>query len=194
MIASKGGSYLLDALPAVQAALGRPVQVTFAGDGPKRRIWETRAKALQGRHEDLGIHFTGWIPQVVVRKLATEHDLLVIPSLWPEPFGLVGLEMELPSVAFNVGGIKDWLEDGVNGHLAAGNPPTPAGLADAILRCLADRRHHASLRRGAREAARFQLAEVRRAGDHLDALGGHERGVLRLRAAGDRRVPRDGGG
>jgi glycosyltransferase involved in cell wall biosynthesis len=158
MIASKGGGYLLEALPAVQAALGRPVQVTFAGDGPKRRIWETRGKALQRRHEGLEIHFTGWIPQDAVRKLATEHDLLVIPSIWPEPFGLVGLEMELPSAAFDVGGIKDWLDDGVNGHLAAGNPPTSAGLADAILRCLADRRHHASLRRGAREAAtRFSL-------------------------------------
>ena len=57
-------------------------------------------------------------------------DLLVVPSLWPEPFGLVGLEgarSRLPAAAFAVGGIPDWLRSGVNGYLAPGDPPTPAG-------------------------------------------------------------------
>ena len=66
-------------------------------------------------------------------------DLLVVPSLWPEPFGLVGLEAarhRLPVAAFAVGGIPDWLRPGVNGYLAPGDPPTPGGLADAIIACL----------------------------------------------------------
>ena len=47
--------------------------------------------------------------------------LLVVPSVWPEPFGSVGMAAArcgVPAAAFAVGGIPQWLHDGVNGHLA----------------------------------------------------------------------------
>ena len=91
-----------------------------------------------------------------------------MPSLWPEPFGLVGLEAarhRLPVAAFAVGGIPDWLRPGVNGYLAPGDPPTARGLADAIIACLKDPETHARLRDGAgRVAAEFSLDR------HMDAL------------------------
>jgi glycosyltransferase involved in cell wall biosynthesis len=68
-------------------------------------------------------------------------DLLAVPSLWPEPFGLAGIEAQcvgLPAVGFAVGGIPDWLIDGVTGSLASGDPPTPGGLAAAIVSVLGD--------------------------------------------------------
>ena len=43
---------------------------------------------------------------------------MVIPSCWPEPFGLIGLEAmrnARPVVAFNVGGIPDWCDNGKTG-------------------------------------------------------------------------------
>ena len=46
----------------------------------------------------------------------------LMPSLWPEPFGLSGLDaaaLGRPSIAFDVGGIREWLADGVNGRLVA---------------------------------------------------------------------------
>ena len=73
--------------------------------------------------------------------LFQESDLLVVPSIWPEPFGQVGPEAGLygvPVAAFAVGGTPSWLTDGVNGLLAAGDPPTAAGLAESIVGCLAD--------------------------------------------------------
>jgi len=64
----------------------------------------------------------------------------------------------VPAAAFDVGGISQWLKAGISGHLAPGNPPTPAGLAAAIVRCLADPGHYASLRRGAVEvSAQFTM-------------------------------------
>ena len=85
----------------------------------------------------------------------------MMPSLWPEPFGRVGLESGsrgLPVAAFAVGGIPDWLHDGVNGYMAVGDPATAIGLADAIVKCLRSPAEHARLRRGAIAiAARFNL-------------------------------------
>jgi glycosyltransferase involved in cell wall biosynthesis len=81
-----------------------------------------------------------------------QADLLAVPSVWPEPFGLVGIEagcVGLPAVAFAVGGIPDWLAPGESGELAGGRPPTVAGLAEALVRALADPLHWQRLRLGA---------------------------------------------
>ena len=45
-------------------------------------------------------------------------DVAVFPSMWQEPFGLVGIEAMAyarPVVAFDVGGVRQWLKDGKNG-------------------------------------------------------------------------------
>lgn len=137
----KGGHVLLEALPLAQAALGRPLCLTFAGDGPARSAWESRAKEIRSQNPNVTITFAGWVNSAQRDALLAETDLLVVPSLWPEPFGQVGLEagwFGVPVAAFDVGGISDWLTDGLNGHLAPGNPPTAGGLAEAITRCLRD--------------------------------------------------------
>ena len=82
------------------------------------------------------------------RELMSQADLLVVPSLWPEPFGLVGVEagcLGLPSVAYAVGGIPDWLIAGVTGEIAPGDPPGVDGLAEAMVRALADPEHYKNL-------------------------------------------------
>ncbi len=101
-------------------------------------------------------------------ELLDSCDLQVVPSLWPEPFGLVGPEAGLrgvPAAAFSVGGVPDWLIDGVNGYLAPGDPPTATGLAEAIVRCLRDPSEHAELRKGA-----VKIAEQFSIKSHLVAL------------------------
>jgi glycosyltransferase involved in cell wall biosynthesis len=66
----------------------------------------------------------------------------------------------VPAAAFAVGGIPEWLADGVNGRLAPAGPPRAAGLATAIAACLRDPAEHARLRAGARAAAaRLGFAE-----------------------------------
>lgn len=168
MIGAKGGQMMLAALPLVAASLKRPLAVTFVGDGPDRMRWEQKALRVRAANTNVNIEFTGQSSSAQLDQLMLSSDLMVVPSTWPEPFGLVGVEAGLhglPAAAFAVGGIPEWLSDGVNGRLAPGDPPTAAGLARAIVECVGDPAEHMRLRRGALEmASRFGLNA------HLNAL------------------------
>jgi glycosyltransferase involved in cell wall biosynthesis len=162
----KGTHLLIDALPIVQRALNAPIRLVIAGDGRERATLERRAARI--RRAQLQIDFAGWIERNELEKILASCDLLVVPSLWPEPFGLVGPEagqFGVPVAAFDVGAIRDWLSEGVNGFLASGNPPSSKGLAEAILKCVHDANTHARLRVGA-----FELAQRFSMQNHLAAL------------------------
>jgi glycosyltransferase involved in cell wall biosynthesis len=151
----KGGEVLLDALPAIRAGTDRNLELILVGDGPDRKMWQAKAERVQAATPGTRIEFTGWLEKSQVAKAYAGADLLVVPSLWPEPCGVVGVEAGLynvPSVAFKVGGIPDWLHPGENGFLAPGNPPTAAGLADAVVRAL-DPKIHTDLCQSARKMA-----------------------------------------
>jgi glycosyltransferase involved in cell wall biosynthesis len=112
--------------------------------------------------------------------LLADAAILAVPSVWPEPFGLVGLEAAAfgtPAVAFAAGGISEWLTDGVNGRLVA-----PAhgcdGLGRTIAALLKDADAWRQLSTGARRAAeRFTI------GTHVGALE-----AILARAAHDSRL------
>jgi glycosyltransferase involved in cell wall biosynthesis len=170
MVSSKGGKVLLDALPVLRSQNNIPIRVVFAGDGPARSAWETEARRIKHTVSDVGVEFTGWLEESRLATLFRNSDLLVVPSLAPESFGAIGVRAaweRLPSAAFNAGGISEWLIDGVTGHLARTDPPTPQGLAGAILNCLSDPDHHATLRDNAAKLATRFTAE-----QHLSQLAG----------------------
>ena len=133
--------------------------------------------------DSLLIHgsFAGWLDSYDIEQLMLNSDLLVVPSTWPEPFGLVGPEAGLrglPAAAFAVGGIPEWLSDGINGHLAPGDSPSAAGLARAIVDCVRDPAELARLKNGAQELSnRFNLDA------HIDALVAIFKGLIGARAA-----------
>ncbi len=156
MTSLKGGHYLLDALPQVQKRLQKRIHLTMAGEGPDRSAWERKAASV--RSSTINIDFPGWLGSEGLREVLATAQLLVYPSIWPEPFGLSGLEAGLhgvPSVAFAVGGVPEWLHDGVNGHLASvGTQP----LAEAIARCFSSPGHYHELCAGAcRRAGEYSL-------------------------------------
>jgi glycosyltransferase involved in cell wall biosynthesis len=133
----KGGQVFLDALDRLPSGVRRHVRVTFAGDGRERDRWE-RGAARVSRGE-LEIRFVGWLSAAERSALLATVDLLVVPSLWPEPLGLIGLEAAaagIPAVAFDVGGIRDWLTDGVTGRLVSAAPPSGTLLARGLEDCL----------------------------------------------------------
>ncbi len=151
----KGGRILLQALPAIRSGTDRDIELVFVGDGPERNRWERTAMKIESASRGLHIEFRGWLDRSKIMLEYAEADLLVVPSLWPEPCGVVGVEAALysvPAVAFNLGGIPDWLHSGENGFLAPSDPPTASGLANAAVRAL-DPVNHQRLCAGARALA-----------------------------------------
>jgi glycosyltransferase involved in cell wall biosynthesis len=164
----KGGGHLLDALPQALAAIAHPLKVTFAGDGPRRGEWQQRARQIAAAHPSIDVRFTGWLHKPALVALLDDADILVLPSLWPEPHGLVGMEAArrgVPAVAYDSGGVGEWLTDGVNGCLAPGTRPTPAGLAEALIQCVRSLSSSDALRYGALSGAKH--ADDNR---HVDGL------------------------
>jgi glycosyltransferase involved in cell wall biosynthesis len=152
----KGVHYLIQAIPKAASKLNRPLRLTVAGDGPE----QSRLKDLAHRL-GVAVEFAGWVQTQQKADLMHHADLLAVPSLWPEPFGLVGIEagsLGLPAVGYASGGIPDWLVPGETGELAPSDPPTVDGLSDAIVRAFASGEHHAKLCLGAwKQAQRFTL-------------------------------------
>lgn len=153
----KGGDYLIRAVAEVRDRTGQKLPLVMAGDGPQRGEWERLAGELK-----VEASFTGWVERKDCRRLFDEAALLVVPSIWPEPFGLVGLEAAsagVPAMAFDVGGIREWLKPGVNGYLATGNPPTHSALATALIEAFSDMDELKRTGLGAREVAREMSLE-----------------------------------
>jgi glycosyltransferase involved in cell wall biosynthesis len=134
MTVLKGGDLLIDAIAEAAARLGRTIRLLLIGDGPQRTVWERRAA-------ERSVPFTayGWLNGDARWNVLRQATLLALPSSWPEPFGLVGLEagaLGIPAIAFDVGGVREWLRPGVNGILAAANPPRASAFADALTEAL----------------------------------------------------------
>jgi glycosyltransferase involved in cell wall biosynthesis len=151
---TKGGGLLVKAMALATARLGRRLELVVIGSGPDRQRLEDLA-----RREGIPARFHGWLGEAALADALRGVDLLAMPSVWPEPFGLAGIEaagVGVPCVAFDHGGIPDWNEPGVTGELAQARPPSASALADALVRALADPSRLASLGRNAWErAARF---------------------------------------
>ena len=113
IIRGKGVDVLLEALGKVKV----PFECVLLGEGSHQKHCEQLSR-------DLGltdrVQFKGFLPQEELRSYYDAASLAVMSSVWPEPFGAAGLEAMrhgLPVVAFDAGGIKEWLIDGDNGFL-----------------------------------------------------------------------------
>jgi glycosyltransferase involved in cell wall biosynthesis len=140
----KGIELLLETMPRVPGAF-----LDVVGDGSRAPA----ARTLAGR---LGladrVRFHGRCSGADLEARFAQARGVVVPSVWPEPFGLVGIEAMArgrPVVAVNHGGIPEWLEHGETGFLA---DATPAALAAALRPVLED--HQLARRLGARARAR----------------------------------------
>lgn len=114
------------------------------------------------------------VPHREVLAAWAHAGVAVVPSVWPEPFGMVAVEAMaagVPVVAAAGGGLAEIVVDGVTGALV--RPGDPAGLARAVRDLVADPQRRARMG----EAAR-QRAGLYSAGRSLDRLEDLYRRVL----------------
>ena len=143
--------------PAVLIHAARRVDAEFVMCGEGRQL-----EMMRGLARSLGVgervRFTGWLdPDSLAQELA-DASVVVMPSRWPEPFGLVGIEALAagrPVIASATGGILDWLQDGVTGLSV--RPGDPLDLARALNELLADPERQRTMGAAGRKmvAARF---------------------------------------
>jgi glycosyltransferase involved in cell wall biosynthesis len=158
----KGGDLLIRAVSRAARDRRRSISLMMAGDGPQREAWQR----LSSR-ERIDASFPGWLDRNQRAEALAQAAVLAVPSVWPEPFGLVGLEAAafgVPAVAFDTGGIRQWLRHRVSGLLVSPASGS-AGLAAALGEILEDPSLRARLGRGALAAAREMSAD-----SHLTAL------------------------
>jgi glycosyltransferase involved in cell wall biosynthesis len=163
MTVLKGGDLLVHAIADASASLERTIRLLLIGDGPQRGVWERLAS-----ERGVPCSSLGWLSGNDRWDSLRRAHLIAVPSTWPEPFGLVGLEaaaLGIPAVAFDVGGIREWLRPGVNGVLVPADPPTSAPFADALVQMFSNPATLRALGSGAIEVAQEMTLDR-----HLDRL------------------------
>lgn len=126
VIRGKGVDLLLKALAKVKGQWN----ATIVGTG--NHLAKCRALASKLKISDRVV-FTGRVDHEKLESYYAAARVVVVPSRWPEPFGMVGIEAMArgrPVVAFDTGGISDWLDDRVTGLLV------PAANVAALAKAL----------------------------------------------------------
>ncbi|HZI33280.1 MAG TPA: glycosyltransferase family 4 protein, partial [Candidatus Binatia bacterium] len=156
----KGVDVLLEALALVRT----PFECLIFGNGNHRAHCERLSRRLGLNNR---VHFKGYALPRELDEIRREASVAAVSSVWPEPFGAVGLEAMrhgLPVVAFDAGGVREWLIDGYNGWLVPWM--NRAGFAMRIEQLLCDKR----LARQMGERGRADVAEYYGFSKYVDGL------------------------
>jgi glycosyltransferase involved in cell wall biosynthesis len=159
LVRDKGLELLIRAVAGIPRAK-RP-ELAVAG------AMTAEVRALPKLAERLGVALTmlGKIGSVEVRAEIDRSTLVAVPSLWPEPFGLVGVEAQArgrPVAAFDVGAISEWM--GTAGILVRRGDVRAMG--SAIAQLLEPARWFACSDAAIRQAATYRVEQ------HAEAILG----------------------
>jgi glycogen(starch) synthase len=141
--------------------------LTLVGDGDERGRLETLAA---GSGFGPRIRFTGWIAPERMPEMLNRHSLIIVPSRWQEPFGLVALQaaqMGRPVLASRSGGLPEIVVDGITGRLVEND--NLAAWTDALHQLLAKPALAATMGREARLHASAHFSFDRLVDDYEQA-------------------------
>jgi glycosyltransferase involved in cell wall biosynthesis len=127
LVSDKGADLAMEALRLLREERGLTPRLTLIGEGPER-------EALMRQARDAGlaeaVRFAGVLKGEELACELNRHRLMLVPSRWPEPFGIVALEgiaCGLAVVGTRNGGLAEAIgpcgvavENGNAGALAAG--------------------------------------------------------------------------
>lgn len=135
LVADKGFDLAVRAFVTVVTRFPR-ARLVLAGDGTAEPDLRRLAAACGIA---AAVDFLGAVRPEDVPALLNTASVVVVPSRWDEPFGLVALEAALmarPVVATRAGGLAEVVEDGTTGVLI--DKEDAVALAEAVTGLLAD--------------------------------------------------------
>jgi glycogen(starch) synthase len=158
-------------------------RLVIVGDGPARPELERLARGL-----GLGdsVRFDGAVAPEQIPARLDDASLVLVPSRWSEPFGLVALEAALmarPVVAARVGGLPEAVGGRDTGVLV--EPGDVDALADAVRSLLLDPETADRIGERARKRALLRFGWQRCVEEYeqlYEALGRHELQLETMRA------------
>ncbi len=106
LVSDKGANLLLEALAQLKK-MGLTPKLSIIGSGPEESKLRQQAKDLEIYEQ---VNFVGVKIEYELVKLLNAHQIMVVPSLWNEPFGIVALEgiaCGCVVVGSEGGGLKD---------------------------------------------------------------------------------------
>jgi glycosyltransferase involved in cell wall biosynthesis len=133
------GAHLLPEIASILEKKGIPYKIDVMGSGSMIN----KLKILSEKHR-LKIQFHGFVNHMSKKFLRIMEDthILLIPSLWYEPFGIVVLEamaFGIPVIASNRGGLKEIVTENNVGILAY---PNAEIIADEIENLIKDKKRY----------------------------------------------------
>jgi glycogen synthase len=106
LVSDKGANLLLEAVANLKRMSYYP-QLTIVGSGPEETNLRQQVKALALQKQ---VEFVGTKLDMELVQLLNAHKILVVPSRWQEPFGIVALEgiaCDCVVVGSEGGGLKE---------------------------------------------------------------------------------------
>ena len=153
LVSDKGAGLLLDALKLVE----RKPRLTIVGDGPERAALEKQVADLQMQSQ---VEFAASRHGEQLAELLRQHEILVVPSLWKEPFGIVALE-GIACGCVVIGSAGGGLAEAIGPCGVTFPNGNAQALGDAIVRLLDDPAERDRLRQNApSHLARFAPRQV----------------------------------
>ena len=86
LVSDKGADMLIKAFAKIKP---KDWSLSVIGDGPEKESLERLSVELG---IDKQVSFTGILKEQALVDALNRHEILVVPSCWPEPFGIVALE------------------------------------------------------------------------------------------------------
>jgi glycosyltransferase involved in cell wall biosynthesis len=131
----KGINYFLSALGKLPKDVWGYVMGDIEGVKAEQIMAAAKTEGCQDR-----VKLENWSNKDGVGKLLEKTSVLIFPSILPETLGIVGLEamsFGIPVIGSDIGGVSDWLDDGVTGYLC--KPKSAEEIASYAIRILNDR-------------------------------------------------------
>lgn len=154
---TKGVHYAINSVVDI-IKKGYKVRFDIIGSGHDENYFKSKVPSKYKSN----IIFHGWKNKNYINKLLSNSYLLLFPSIYPEAFGISGIEAMMhgkPVVGFNVGGVSSWLFHDRTGFLV--KPKDTEGLTKSIISLIKDTKKYRNFSINSRKMA-LQLFEEKK--------------------------------